>query len=138
MLKTLGRYRVYEGQTGPRMDLRLLSVTTPLKRFYKYILKRILGSFLKQDLDLEQLEVQLYRGTVQLRALELDVAQIDPLLRRHGIALRCVAGAVACVKIDVPWRRLVSDHCKVYVGGLHLVLTKTSLGGNSPEFLGAA
>ncbi|CAJ1457919.1 unnamed protein product [Effrenium voratum] len=90
----------------------------PLKRFYKYLLKRVIGSFLKRDLDLEQLEVQLYQGLVQLKSLELDVT---PLQLPAG--LRCEA-AVACVKMDVPWRRLVSDHCKVYVSGLHLVLTR--------------
>ena len=45
----------------------------PLKRFYKFILKRVIGNFLINELNLDQLEVQLGNGTVELRDLELNV-----------------------------------------------------------------
>jgi hypothetical protein len=53
----------------------------PLKRFYKYILKRVVGNFLQNELDLDQLEVQLGAGTVELRDLELNV---DVSARQHA------------------------------------------------------
>eukprot|EP00913_Durusdinium_trenchii_P018306 g17199.t1 len=80
--------------------------SAPLKRFYKYLLKRVIGSFLKRDIDLDQLEVQLWSGQVQLKGLELDVSSLNAL------GLSCTAANLGCVKMVVPWRRLVSDHCK--------------------------
>ncbi len=49
------------------------SLYSPLKRFYKFILKRLIGNFLKNELDLEQLDVQLGAGVVQLKNLELNI-----------------------------------------------------------------
>mmetsp|Transcript_177739 Transcript_177739/g.569845 ORF Transcript_177739/g.569845 Transcript_177739/m.569845 type:complete len:2489 (-) Transcript_177739:259-7725(-) len=95
----------------------------PLKRFYKYVLKRIIGGFLLRDIDLEQLDVQLYRGIVQLQSLELDVEQFNAPLLGAGVLLNFVSGMIGCIKMDVPWRHLLRDHCKVYVAGLHLVLS---------------
>lgn len=92
--------------------------SAPLKRFYKYLLKRVIGSFLKRDIDLDQLEVQLWSGQVQLKGLELDVSSLNAL------GLSCTAANLGCVKMVVPWRRLVSDHCKVYISGLHLVFAQ--------------
>ena len=45
-----------------------------MQRFYKFILKRVIGNFLKDaELDLNQLDVQLSNGTVELRDLELNI-----------------------------------------------------------------
>jgi hypothetical protein len=98
----------------------------PLKRFYKYILKRLIGGFLRDEIQLEQLEVQLYRGIVQLKNLELDVAQFNTALLRTGLLMHFVSGVVGCIKMDVPWRHLLSDHCKLHVRGLSLMLAKGS------------
>lgn len=48
------------------------SMYNPLKRFYKYILKRIIGNFLLNELDLVELDVQLGDGVVKLCNLELN------------------------------------------------------------------
>lgn len=53
--------------------MNFLSFSSPLKRFYKFLLKRVLGQFLQYELDLNQLEVQLSQGEVTLRDLELNV-----------------------------------------------------------------
>ncbi|CAE8626684.1 unnamed protein product [Polarella glacialis] len=103
---------------------RLGFTALPLKRFYKYLLKRLIGGFLRHDIDLEQLEVQLYKGIVQLKSLELDVAQFNLALLSQGLLLHFASGMVGCVKMDIPWRNLLSDHCKVFVSGLHVSLAK--------------
>ena len=36
-----------------------------LKRFLKFVLKRSVGQFLQTELDLEQLDVQLGKGTLE-------------------------------------------------------------------------
>jgi hypothetical protein len=96
----------------------------PLKRFYKYILKRLIGSFLRDDIDLEQLEVQLYKGIVQLRGLELDVAQFNLAALGMRFPFYFVRGSVGTIKMDIAWRHLLGQNCKIYVDGLHLVLAK--------------
>jgi hypothetical protein len=35
---------------------------SPLKRFYKFVLKKVIGNFLENELDLNQLDVQLGNG----------------------------------------------------------------------------
>lgn len=112
--------------------VRLSALTTlPLKRFYKYILKRLIGGFLRHDIDLEQLEVQLFKGIVQLKSLELDVTQFDAALLGRGLVMHFASSMLGCVKMDIPWRHLVSDHCKVYISGLHIVVAKGVTGRRS-------
>lgn len=94
----------------------------PLKRFYKYLLKRLIGGFLLREIDLEQLDVQLYKGIVGLYALELNVEQFNGMLCGAGLLMHFVSGMIGCIKMDVPWCHLLKDPCKIYMSGLHLVL----------------
>ena len=48
-----------------------------LRRVYKFILKRLLGNILRNELDMEQLDVQLGAGTVELRDLSLNTEYIN-------------------------------------------------------------
>ncbi len=60
---------------------------SPLKRFYKFIAKRVLGNFLKRkDLNIDQLEVEISTGRVTLRDLELNVDVINDLITSSGTA----------------------------------------------------
>ena len=54
--------------------------TVALKRLYKFILKRILGPFLADELDLDQLDVELSKGLLHLGDLELNVAPLNDVL----------------------------------------------------------
>lgn len=58
--------------------MNFLGFPSPLKRFYKFLLKRILGQFLQYELDMNQLDVQLGKGEVVLRDLELNVQVSEP------------------------------------------------------------
>jgi hypothetical protein len=42
------------------------------KRLFKFLLKRAIGQFLKNEFNLANLDVQLGKGQIQLRSLELD------------------------------------------------------------------
>lgn len=48
-----------------------------MKRVYKFLLKRLLGRLLVNEIDLEQLEVQLGAGTLELRDLLLDTDYLN-------------------------------------------------------------
>lgn len=53
-----------------------------LKRVLKFLLGRSLGKYLKTELDLEQLDVQLGTGTLELRNVVLNCANINEQLVR--------------------------------------------------------
>lgn len=53
------------------------SLFSGLQRFYVFALKRLVGKFIKNGLDEQQLNVQLTRGVVELRNLELDCEVSD-------------------------------------------------------------
>ncbi|MED6203504.1 autophagy- protein 2, partial [Stylosanthes scabra] len=48
-----------------------------LKRVFKFFLKKKLGQFIHGDVDLDQLDVQLTQGTIQLTDLALNVDFIN-------------------------------------------------------------
>ncbi|KIZ05135.1 hypothetical protein MNEG_2829, partial [Monoraphidium neglectum] len=51
-----------------------------LRRVLKFVLKRSVGKFLQTDLDLEQLDVQLGTGAVELRNVLLNCNTINQRL----------------------------------------------------------
>ena len=55
---------------------------SPLQRFYRFVFKKLLGRFLRDDLQLQQLDVQLGSGCIELKDLELncDVRPSHPTL----------------------------------------------------------
>ncbi len=58
----------------------LLSLTVPLqKRLLKFFLKRGLGQFLQNELDLDSLDVQLNNGLVVIRDVVLNAAVCNVL-----------------------------------------------------------
>lgn len=43
------------------------------KRLYKFILKKAIGPFLQHDLDLDNFDIELVNGSVELRDLNLNL-----------------------------------------------------------------
>ena len=43
-----------------------------LKKMYKTLLKRVLGKYLKDELDVDQFDVNLLAGSLILNTLDLD------------------------------------------------------------------
>lgn len=52
-----------------------------IKRVCKFLLKKKLGKFILGDIDLNQLDVQLGAGTIQLSDLALNVDYINEKVR---------------------------------------------------------
>jgi len=44
----------------------------PLKRFYKFIFKKFFGGLVRNELNVEQLDVQIGAGVIELKNLELN------------------------------------------------------------------
>ena len=52
-----------------------------LKKVCKFVLKKKLGHLILGDIDLEQLDVQLTEGTIQLNDLALNVDYLNEKVR---------------------------------------------------------
>ncbi|CEM29359.1 unnamed protein product [Vitrella brassicaformis CCMP3155] len=94
----------------------------PIKRFYKYLLKRVLGTFLRHDLELDQLDVHLYDGRIELRALELDVFSFNESLSDGNAPVRLIAARVGKLHMEIPWANILQDPCKIYLEDVYVVL----------------
>ena len=91
-----------------------------LRRVFRFALRRALGRALKNDLDVNQLDVALGAGTLELRDLVLDC---DYLTRQLGHeSLRVEEGRVGWVRATIPWNALGTKSCVVEVGDVDLVL----------------
>lgn len=43
------------------------------KRLYKFLLRKAIGQFLQNELDLENFDIELMNGSVELRDLDLNL-----------------------------------------------------------------
>lgn len=78
-----------------------------LRRVLKFVLKRSLGRYLQTELDLDQLDVQLAAGAVELRSVLLNcdtisAALVRPGVRMGGMAQRLPACGLPCVAAMQP------------------------------------
>jgi len=83
------------------------------KRLLKFVLKRTMGQFLAEELDLSQLEVSfgLGGGSVNLYHVELKVDALNELLLRPNpsspadrhLRARVQAGSIASIFLNIPW-----------------------------------
>ncbi|XP_023532824.1 autophagy-related protein 2 isoform X1 [Cucurbita pepo subsp. pepo] len=90
-----------------------------VKRLCKFLLKKKLGQFLLGEIDIDQLDVQLADGTIQLSDLALNV---DFLNEKVGTAALVTfkEGSIGSLLIRMPW---TSRGCEVEINGLELVLS---------------
>lgn len=88
-----------------------------LKRVCKFFLKKKLGDFILGDIDLDQLEVQLTRGTIQLSDLAVNVDYINQKLAGAAVVLK--EGSIASLSIKIPWKL---QNCQIELEELELVV----------------
>ncbi|XP_020210113.1 autophagy-related protein 2 [Cajanus cajan] len=90
-----------------------------LKRVCKFFLKKKLGQFILGDIDLDQLDVQLSQGTIQLTDLALNVDFINAkFLKKSSLMVK--EGSIGYLLIKMPWS---GKGCEVEVNGLELVVS---------------
>lgn len=89
-----------------------------VKRVCKFLLKKKLGQLLLGDIDLDQLDVQLREGTIQLNDVALNV---DYLNKKFGAAssLMIKEGSIGSLLVRMPWN---GKGCQVEVDEFELVL----------------
>ncbi|XP_054777004.1 autophagy-related protein 2-like [Prosopis cineraria] len=92
------------------------------KRVCKFFLKKKFGEFILGDIDLDQLDVQLTQGTIQLRDLALDVDYINNEFSKAA-SLMVKEGSIGCLLVNMPWSGKGSQ---VEVDGLELVISPST------------
>jgi autophagy-related protein 2 len=93
---------------------RLLGgLTDPaLRRLYKFVVKRLIGRFLVDELDLSQLDVRLRAGTIELHDLELDV---DALNRSFSLPFLITKGSIGNIKVTMRYGNMLSESLTIRV-----------------------
>ena len=94
---------------------------SPVKRFYTFILKRLIGKFLSKSLDVSQLDIQITQGIVQLQDLSLDCHVLNELI--DGLPFKILSAEVDKIRIDIPITDLWNKSCKLSIDGLLIKVT---------------
>lgn len=89
-----------------------------IKRLCKFLLKKKLGKFIHGDIDLDQLDVQLSAGLLQLTDLALNVDYLNQKLEKASI-FRVKEGSIRSLLVKMPWN---GKGCEVEVDELELVI----------------
>ena len=99
------------------------ALSLPLKRAYKFVFKRLVGRFLCSELDLSQLDVALASGDVTLTELSLNTELLNSGLASSALPLRVTAASIAHLHARIPWRNLLTEHCRLQCRGLTICLS---------------
>ncbi|KAK4493461.1 hypothetical protein RD792_006586 [Penstemon davidsonii] len=100
-----------------------------IKRVCKFLLKKRLGKFILGDIDLNQLDVQLSDGKIQLSDIALNVDYIN---QKFGTAAVLVKeGSVGSLVVTMPW---TDGGCRIEVDELEVVVNPCSVKVSRDEF----
>ncbi|KAL2456804.1 autophagy 2 [Forsythia ovata] len=89
-----------------------------IKRLCKFLLKKKLGKFILGDIDLNQLDVQLSAGTIQLSDLAINVDYINQKFNAATVFVK--EGSIGSLMVTMPWK---DGGCQIEVDELEIVLT---------------
>ncbi|KXZ49627.1 hypothetical protein GPECTOR_20g484 [Gonium pectorale] len=94
-----------------------------LKRFLKFVLKRNVGKYLTSEIDVEQLDVKLDTGSLELKNLLLNCEALNRDLALDGWHVK--AGYVGSVTAKLPLVALSSGQCSVAINEVMLTVAPT-------------
>ncbi|XP_072277479.1 autophagy-related protein 2 homolog A isoform X2 [Pyxicephalus adspersus] len=89
-------------------------------RACRYLLQHYLGHYLEERLSLEQLSLDLYNGSGQLRDIHLDIWAVNDLLDSTGAPLEIIDGFIGSISVTIPWSALVTENCTLEISELHV------------------
>ncbi|XP_037072366.1 autophagy-related protein 2 homolog B-like [Pollicipes pollicipes] len=92
------------------------------KRACRYLLQRYLGQFLKEKLTLEQLSVDIYEGTGEIKDILLDFDALNDVGAANNLPVEFVDGYIRRVRVTIPWSSLLTASSYVEISGLMLTV----------------
>jgi hypothetical protein len=90
-----------------------------LRRLFKFVLKRVLGKYLDEDVVLDQIQVQSRKGTVAISNLLLNVAVInEEIFSNFPIKLICFK--IASLEGRISYSSILSEGFHLEINGVHM------------------
>lgn len=96
-----------------------------LKRVCKFILKRALGQYLLNDLDMDQFEVLPKEG-IRIKNIELDAQNFNNKFLNDS-SVKCVSALITEIDIFISVSRIFNDSCHVIVRKLEVILAPNDI-----------
>lgn len=88
----------------------------------RYLLQRYLGQFLDENLNLEQLNIELYNGKATIKNVALRVETLNELLEGQGWPLEFTGGHIGQLTLSVPWNALMTCDSAIEVADVVLCI----------------
>ena len=107
-----------------------------LKKMYKTVLKRVIGKYLKDDLDVDQFDVNLMNGSLLLNTLELNIEEMNTILGNTKTPFRFSSCVLDHFELKIPsFDGMLSEGCNVTVAGVeaNLILIDGHCGDNKDQ-----
>ena len=83
------------------------------KRAYRYQ-----GQFYKEKMALDQLSVDLYRGTGEIH----DLHTVNKQLKNYNVPLEISHGYIGGINISIPWASLLTGKTRVEIKNLEVTI----------------
>ncbi|KAI8389478.1 hypothetical protein BD560DRAFT_486118 [Blakeslea trispora] len=90
------------------------------KRLYKFVLRRLIGQFLENELDLENFDIGLASGNMELRDLSVNKEFVNKMLADTPFMLE--EGKITSITACIPWSKLLSADILLEIQGLDLTI----------------
>jgi autophagy-related protein 2 len=98
----------------------LTQLTDPaLRRLYKFVVKRLIGQYLVDELDMDQLNVSMRSGTIELNDLDLNPEAICGSL--PAIPCKMVRGSIGTAKVTVCYQQILEESVAIELRDVELV-----------------
>ncbi|CBN78544.1 ATG2 Autophagy-related protein homolog [Ectocarpus siliculosus] len=101
------------------MDIFRRLTNPTLKKLYRFVLKRLVGRFLDDDIALEQLDVQLGAGRVELTDLKINVVALQELLP-PGLSFRLANAHVGTLRIEISYSKLLTESLAIFLDDVQI------------------
>ncbi|KAJ2959641.1 hypothetical protein NQZ79_g4914 [Umbelopsis isabellina] len=90
------------------------------KRLYKFLLRKSIGRFLAQELDLENFDVELINGSIEMRDLDLNLEVLNELISETPFTI--TEGYIGGITASLPWSNFWSGDIVLEMRGLRITL----------------
>ena len=96
----------------------IFTVEAVKKNLLRYLIEKHVGQFLDQDLSLEQLTLELTKGTGTLRDINLAVDTLNELSEQYQLPINFVDGYISELTLSVPWNFILKENVFIEINGL--------------------
>lgn len=96
------------------------------QRLCRYLLEHYLGQYFEQKIVLQQLNIDLYNGIVTLNDINLNCNALNEQLKSLNIPFEIINGSVGSIFVNIPWKDLINENCKLEVKNINVTLRPLS------------